>query len=151
MLTAHNKNILFIFLILFTVMISSSLHANPCEEKEVIRRSSPDELVDHVVIEKDCGATTSITILIFIVPKGQSTEEGNPVFRADHVDGLKVDWSAAKETTITYKSARIFTFTNFWHSREIKNWNYIVTIKEHQDESAGSIPWYSYRQPIPEK
>jgi hypothetical protein len=84
---------------------------DPCVEKEIIRKISQDRAVDFVVVEKDCGATTSTSTQVFIVPRGKPPGEHDSVFIADHVSGLKVDWIAPKQLSISYANARIFNFT----------------------------------------
>jgi hypothetical protein len=65
---------------------------DPCQQEEVFRHTSPDKIVDTVLIKKNCGATTSTNNLVFIVPYGESIEDHTPVFTADHVVDLEVEW-----------------------------------------------------------
>ena len=126
-----NFLIRFLFIVpIFVILGCSSI--DPCHELEILREQSPDGAVDFVVMEKDCGATTSISTLIFIVPRGNSTDEFKPIFMADHVDGLTVNWKKAREMTIEYRNARIFSYTNFWQSRYVQNFKYIVSVREYQ-------------------
>ena len=126
-----NFLIKFLLIIQIFVMLGCS-SIDPCHELEILREQSPDDAVDFVVMEKDCGATTSISILIFIVPKGSSTDEFKPIFMADHVDGLTVNWKKAREMTIEYRNARIFSYTNFWQFRYVQNFKYIVSVREYR-------------------
>ncbi len=124
--------VLFLIIAVFSSLVWSCKNIDPCQQKEILRKTSLDKLVDYVVIEKDCGATTSVSDLVYIVPVGKSVEEFSPVFRADHTEGLEVRWIAPKQMTIAYKKARIFSYTNFWHSRHVNNFNYEVFIQEFQ-------------------
>ena len=99
-------------------------------EEEVARHTSLDKIVDTVVIQKNCGATTSTNDLIFIVPHGESVEDYSPVFIADHVEDLEVNWVDNKQLEIRYREARIFNYTNFWHSKDIDSFKYQVKIYE---------------------
>ncbi len=105
---------------------------DPCQQKEILRKTSQDNIVDYVVIEKDCGATTSVSTEIFIVPMGKKIDEFHPVFKADHVEDLELNWVAPKQMAIAYNKARIFSYTNFWQSRDVENFSYTVSIREYQ-------------------
>jgi len=112
--------------------ILSCCGLNPCMQEEVFRKTSPDNIVDVVVINIDCGVTTSINNSIFIVPKGELIDKQNPVFVADKVCDLKVKWIKPKFLAISYVKARIFKFTNFWNSRHIDYFRYEVNIQEER-------------------
>ena len=88
-----------------------------------------DGRVEAVLKKKDCGATTSIAYSVVIVPTGGTSQE-EPIFVADKATALDLGWSADRKLLITYESARIFSFTNFWQSREMDNFNYVVAIEE---------------------
>ncbi|KPA19168.1 hypothetical protein MHK_000613 [Candidatus Magnetomorum sp. HK-1] len=123
---------IFKFLILLLSINLNCCGLNPCTEEDVFRQTSPDNLVDVIVINRNCGATTSISNSVYIVPKGELTDKYRPVFVADHVVNLKVKWLKSKFLVISYAEARIFEFTNFWNSRYIENFMYEVRIKEIQ-------------------
>jgi hypothetical protein len=99
---------------------------------EIHRYTSPDSRVDAVVVTSDAGATTSTAYHVFIVPKDATYPKDFDVsiFTADHIEGLNVYWQGAKILKVTYKTARIFKFTNFWQSRDVDNFQYIVKIIE---------------------
>jgi len=126
------KIVLCLCIAALSILMWSCDFLNPCQEKEILRKTSQDNFVDYVVIEKGCGATASTNTIVYIVPKGRSVDKFHPVFIADHVDGLEVIWLESKQMLIAYAEARIFKYKNFWHSRHIENWNYIVSIKEYQ-------------------
>ena len=79
---------------------------DPCLQEESARHTSPDKIVDTVIIEKNCGATTSINDLVFIVPHGDSVEDYSPVFIADHVVDLEVKWVDKKQLEIRYMNGQ---------------------------------------------
>lgn len=124
----EDKKIKFV-IVIFMFFLSSCSKINPCGEEEVSRILSMDSKVDAVVLKKSCGATTSSLMQVFIVKTGEKIE-GEPVFKADKIIDLEVSWSAPKKLTIEYKEARIFNFKNFWLSRDVDNFDYIVTIVE---------------------
>lgn len=98
---------------------------------EVSRFTSPDSRVDAVIFTSDAGATTSVGYHIFIVQKDAQPEDLKAaIFTADHVDDLKVFWQQSKHLKITYQTAMIYKFTNFWQSKYVDNFRYKVKITE---------------------
>jgi hypothetical protein len=124
--------IIFAIFILFLLIGCSKI--SPCEQSELLRVTSPDNRVDAVLLRINCGATTDYSYKIYIVPKASSTKKTNPIFVADKLDGELVKWSSTKNLLINYRQARIFNFTNFWHVRDLDNFNYIVSIREIEVE-----------------
>ncbi|MBZ9611390.1 hypothetical protein [Rheinheimera maricola] len=80
----------------------------------------------HVV--KNCGATTGFAHQIYIVVPGTKYADANPIFVADKVDNLAVAWLGERALEISYDSARIFNFTNFWQSSEVDNFEYVIKV-----------------------
>jgi len=120
-----------LFIIIPLMIFNIACNAfDPCTQVEKYRLPSEDGIVDVVVSERDCGATTSKSKFIFIVPKGNSVNDETPVFIADNVKKLEVNWGEPKELFISYDHARIFNFTNFWHSKSVDNFNYEIRIRE---------------------
>ncbi|MFN8969884.1 MAG: hypothetical protein ACK5XR_14415, partial [Pseudanabaena sp.] len=48
---------------------------------------------------------------------------------ADNAEGLRITWIENKILEIDCKSARIFRFSNFWQSKEVQDYRYIVEIR----------------------
>lgn len=105
---------------------------DPCRQAEALRKTSGDGIVDFAVVQRDCGATTAVSTSVFVVPSGGRTQKARPIFEADHVEGLEVSWESPKHLSIRYEQARIFRFTNFWLSRDIEDFRYVVSIREQQ-------------------
>ena len=104
---------------------------DPCVDDEIQRLPSPDGKVDAVIIKRNCGATTSFAYLLFIVPSGDKISGStSPIFEADHLKNEDLFWKEPKFLNIVYEQARIFHFSNFWHSKEIDNFEYVVEIRE---------------------
>jgi len=61
------------------------------ENSETGRFSSPNDAIDAVTVERLINATVATPSLVYVLPKGMPIS-GNPVFLADHVDGLVVTW-----------------------------------------------------------
>jgi len=100
-----------------------------CDDQELARRTSPDQVVDAVVVKIDCGATASYSYRVFITPVGEKYLEDS-VFLGDKVKGLNVSWDSSKTLLISYDEARIFEFRNFWQSKRVDNFQYKVSVLE---------------------
>ena len=99
------------------------------EKTEVARIVSPDGRVEAVLVKVEAGATVATSFKVYIVPKGGKASHPNPDFLADHVEGLDLKWQAPRLLVIRYDKARIFRFSNFWHSREVDDFRYEVEIR----------------------
>lgn len=109
-------------------------------EREILRIPSPDNRVEAVLTEISGGATTSFVYNLYIVPsKTELSKKAHELFRADHVDEIKVFWSEVKLLKIQYKEARIFHFKNFWQSKEIENYSYVVELRLEPTQSSFSL------------
>lgn len=102
-------------------------------EKEINRFISPDGKVETILIEKDGGATTSFAYNIYIVPKDGKYQKGKEIFIADNIQNIRIEWIKDKLLQISFDKARIFHFSNFWQSKEVKNYMYIVEIRLKQN------------------
>lgn len=100
----------------------------PWASEEVERVTSPDSIVDAVVIQSDAGATTPFVHEVYIVPKG-GKPSGTALLTGDHLIGFELKWLAPRFLEIRYKQGRIYKFTNFWRSKEIQNFSYIVELR----------------------
>lgn len=106
-----------------------------CGEEEIYRKTSRDNLVDVVISETNCGATTSIGTRVYIVPKGKSVDDFYPILISDHVANLKVEWIKPKLLAIDYTGARIFHFKNFWQYIPLDYFSkYEVIVRECQND-----------------
>lgn len=103
-----------------------------CSNDEVKRISSPDNIVDAVVVLKKCGATVSDSYRVYVVKKDGTLDfdDDSSMFVSDKTDGIKVFWRGNKELQISYAKARIFQFKNFWQSKDVDNFRYIVSVTE---------------------
>lgn len=72
------------------------------------RISNLQKSLDAVVAIKETGATVATPTEVFITPAGTAVT-GNPVFLADKVEDLRVDWRNESTVVIHAKSARVFT------------------------------------------
>ena len=105
---------------------------SPCSYEETVRIKSPDGKVEALHVGGNCGATTSFSENVFIVPIGDKTPKPKgdyQTFIADHVDGLNLVWREPKVLEIHYNEARIFKFTNFWQSKKVDDFSYVIEIR----------------------
>lgn len=114
-------------LLLITIFISGC-GDNFCGDEVIKKESNTQQKVTLIYIEKNCGATTGFSHQIFLVPKDAAIDDFDPIFVADNVEELDVNWVSEKSLKIRFKEARIFRFTNFWHSKSVDNFNYIIDI-----------------------
>jgi len=99
---------------------------------EVKRIASPDKKVEAVLIETNGGATVANGNKVFIVLPGRGIKGDDlrfAIFNADHCSELDIEWKQNRVLSVKYDKARIFNYTNFWHSDSLQNWNYVVEIK----------------------
>ncbi len=108
------------------VTSDTSKHTNSKVNKRI---SSPDSVVDAILIERLGDATTSNSYHLYIVPIGKNYQTGYEKFIADHVRDLDIFWKENNFLVIQYKEARIFKFTNFWHSDSVNEWSYVVELR----------------------
>lgn len=100
--------------------------------RETARVTSPDSAVDAVVIVNSVDATTAFVHRVYVVPRGAAVptaaREGE-VFRADYVTNLGLRWPRSGMLELAYDTARIFQFTNFWNSRAVDDFAYVVEVR----------------------
>jgi hypothetical protein len=104
--------------------------------EELQRVKSPDGVVDAVLVRGDGGATTGFAFAVFLVRSGTAFDEkaapfeqDRAVFKTDHHEGLQLVWTKPQFLEIRFAKARIFHFTNFWHSADVQNYRYVVEVR----------------------
>ena len=139
---SFKKLIGFMFLIVLVLVIKecNDIANSLCLKEVISRKSSPNGLYDAVILEVNCGATTSYVYKVFIVRNGNEVKNKSfdyPIFSADHSENLKISWKSSNELSITYDEARIFQFTNFIYTKDAINNNltefYISEIKNMEN------------------
>ncbi len=84
------------------VLIFSSSCLNSVSQEELSRITSPDSLVDAVVIRINSGATASYAYKLYIVLKGKKVDSNNELFKADNVVDLQIRWEKPLLLAISY-------------------------------------------------
>ena len=109
------------------IIVSIALYGCATYE-EVSRVTSPDGIVDVVVVLVNPGATSGYSQRIYIVPKGEPRKDEHEVFVADCTKDLKTVWRDVRELELRFDEARIFQFKNFWRTKSIQDFRYVVEI-----------------------
>jgi len=113
---------------LLAIFVLLSACTDPCTDEVISKKTDSEDKADLVHVRRSCGATTGFSHQIYIVASGTSYENEQPIFVADKVENLAASWQEGNKLDISYDSARIFNFTNFWQSSEVDNFNYIVKV-----------------------
>lgn len=93
----------------FPIQLVLLLFLGACsvEITEMQRISNPAAPVDAVVAIKETDATVATPTEVYVLPKGMKVS-GDPVFRADNVEALRLVWNSESELTIHADKARVF-------------------------------------------
>jgi len=105
-----------------------SLHI---DRREITRLTSPDQVLDAVVVEVNPGAFSSYLYEVHLVPKGgkANTDPEYAIFRAIRADGLQVVWERTHLLEITYNKAHIYHFCNLWYSKDVQSGHYLTEVR----------------------
>ena len=94
------------------------------------RVTSPDLRVDAVFVRiGGGGATVGFSYKLFIVPRGAKPGKSGENLLADKIGRVSAIWSQPRKLEIRYDRARIFSFANFWSSKEIDNFTYVIEVQ----------------------
>ena len=94
--------------------------------REVQRITSPDDLVDAVLVEMQTTALSPFWFKAYIVPKGRDWEKEEPIMEIDRFSGLWIAWRGSCFLEIHYKQGEVWSFRNNWESREVHGLKYRV-------------------------
>ena len=107
----------------------------PYHPEEVARVTSPDGVVDAVMINSDCGVPCSNTYLVVIVPKGGKPPEAfeRYEFSADNMVDGQMRWKQPHLLEIAYRIALINQFRNLSYPLakpgDKGSWDYKVEVR----------------------
>jgi len=92
--------------------------------------AEPDSRVDAVFIQVGGGgATVGFSYKLFIVPRGAKPNTTGELLLADKIGNVSAVWSKPRKLEIRYDQARIFSFVNFWQSKDVDNFKYVVEVQ----------------------
>jgi hypothetical protein len=108
-------------LLLTGMLVALSGGCGLCGNDEVVRVASPDAILEAVIFQRNCGATTDFSTQISIVARGASLpDSGGNTYVADRDHGkapkaswggpqADVEWSGPRKVKIfTHPDARVF-------------------------------------------
>jgi hypothetical protein len=95
--------------------------------------------VEAVLTKSNFGATVDYVYKLYIVPIGATDLPDEPIMLADHVAEPSIAWTMPKFLTFSYRTARIFNFSNFWLSRSVQNYSYVVEIRLNPESDSYSL------------
>jgi hypothetical protein len=105
------------------------LAACSADSEELLRVTSPDSKVDAVLIRTGGPTTVGFSFKLFVVPRGVHPSKSGELLLADRVKNLTAVWQSPKRLELRYDEARIYSFSNFWHSKDIDDFKYIVELR----------------------
>lgn len=97
-----------------TMILGTMLIGEPGRE-ETARVTSPDGVVDAILIRINPGAFSGYLYHVHIVPKGAQSS-GAPVLNGKHFVQEKLRWIEPHLLEVQYAKARVFHFGNLWYS-----------------------------------
>jgi hypothetical protein len=115
-----------LLVLLFMIFVS----ACSSDSEELWRVTSPDSRVDAVIIRiGGGGATVGFSYKLFIVPRGEKAGTTGECLLADKIGDVSATWRKPQNLEIRYDQARIFSFQNFWQSKDLDNFKYVVELQ----------------------
>ena len=128
-----NLTLIAMFLLILFSCSNEAKNSEPDESdcKKIIKRiNSPDKIVDVVLVEVNGGTTVADSHRVYIVIHNREIAASDtPIFIADYISDIDIEWTTDNLASIKYNKARIFSFTNFWQSEKLDDWKYIVEVK----------------------
>ena len=104
-------------------------YAAQWNEHEAARVTSPDGLVDAVLI-RPLSPTHASPISLHIVPRGEPVELSDAMVRgSSFLTVPEISWSRRQLLLLTYNSGCIRDMTNLWHSPTVQGGRYYVELR----------------------
>ena len=114
----------------FAIVVLTVVAGCTSTESEEWRVTSPDSRVDAVFIQVGGGGpTVGFSYKLFIVPRGAKPNKTGELLLADKIGNVNGVWSKPRKLEIRYDQARIFSFANFWQSKDVDNFKYVVELQ----------------------
>lgn len=114
---------------LIGLMIVMAVGCGSPESREIERHGSPDKLVDAVLVEVETSALDARPTKLFLVPMGKDWRTSLPIVQGDKFEELRLVWQRPNLLEIHYKKGRVFSFTSFWASKEILNFQHLIELR----------------------
>jgi hypothetical protein len=81
---------------------------------EVGRVTSPDQGLDAIVLRTKAEGNSAAPFQVTLGKVGKKGPQGGRLFLGDHGDTPTVEWIDSEHLVVHCKSARIWTYRNFW-------------------------------------
>jgi hypothetical protein len=114
--------------------------------EEISRHRSHNGKVDAILMRSNCGAMSSQTYWLYVVPTGteitknvQQKWKNNVVFNAQSIQDCNIFWKHDKLLEIKYVKAKIFQFRNNIRALDTSDFSYVVEIRETPMDPCSSL------------
>jgi hypothetical protein len=88
---------------------NSGLLTGECKDTIRVRSNSPDQKFEAIALQRDCGATTSISTIISVRSVGISNNSTqNKIFIAKEKDNISLTWIDSRRLRISHGRGEIF-------------------------------------------
>ena len=96
----------------FIIALIACISVFACSDEIMEKQRIPNKTgtIDAILAIRETGATVATPTEIYVVRNGEKPK-GNPIFRADNVEGLVVTWSSESTLIIQAEKARVFLQT----------------------------------------
>ena len=102
-------------------------------ETEFSRKTSPDGVLDAVVVQNHPGAFSSRTYYLYLVPRGGKVGgfSGDPyIVTTSEGDALVADWDKQHFLSVNTGNAHVKFFGNLWYSRKVPDYYVELRLKQ---------------------
>lgn len=91
---------------------------------EVVRLSSPDGVLDAVVMRVNPGAFSSFLYNLYLVPKGANRIEGgeDPILCTSEGDAPTIRWEKPHFLDVDIGNSHVTFFANLWYSNKVNDY-----------------------------
>jgi len=99
--------------------------------EEVSRLTSPDGVLDAVVVRHNPGAMSSYLYYLYIVPSGTTNVERSGehwIVNTSEGDELKVRWEKPHFLTVDIGDSHVKGFANLWYSKRVNDYYVELTL-----------------------
>jgi hypothetical protein len=111
------------------LLFAIALAACSTDSEELWRITSSDSKVDAVLIRTGGPATVGFSYKLFIAPRGAKPDKRGELLLADRVKNLTAVWQKPRKLELHYDEAWIYSFSNFWHSKDVDDFKYVVELQ----------------------
>jgi hypothetical protein len=100
-------------------------------DREFSRVTSPDGVLDAVVLQDNPGAFSSFIYYLYLVPKGgeAGTFNGDPaIVNTSEGDALRVNWENPHFLNVDTGNSHVKFFGNLWYSKKVNDYYVQLTL-----------------------